>query len=76
MTTILDQQVGDVGPILDMMAVVLENIPTSAIVARTTISAVYRIAQIAASIPNLSYHKKVSSFFSFRTLNYFMKISH
>ncbi|KAH7685032.1 putative transmembrane protein cmp44E protein [Dioscorea alata] len=54
----LTNKVGDVGPILDMMAVVLENIPTSAIVARTTISAVYRIAQIAASIPNLSYHKK------------------
>ncbi|KAJ6834357.1 uncharacterized protein M6B38_335440 [Iris pallida] len=51
-------KVGDLGPILDMMAVVLENIPSSVIVARTTISSVFRTAQITASIPNLSYHKK------------------
>ncbi|KAJ0972332.1 hypothetical protein J5N97_020291 [Dioscorea zingiberensis] len=54
----LTNKVGDVGPILDMMAVVLENIPTSAIIARATISSVYHMARIAASIPNLSYHKK------------------
>uniref|UniRef100_A0A5B7APT7 ARM repeat superfamily protein n=1 Tax=Davidia involucrata TaxID=16924 RepID=A0A5B7APT7_DAVIN len=54
----LSNKVGDAGPILDMMAVVLENIPTSAVIARTTISAVYRIAQIISSIPNISYHKK------------------
>ncbi|XP_058077172.1 uncharacterized protein LOC131225625 isoform X3 [Magnolia sinica] len=40
------------------MAVVLENISTSTIVAKTTISAVYRTAQIIAAIPNLSYHNK------------------
>lgn len=55
----LSQKVGDVGPILDMMSVVLENnISTSTVVARTTISAVYRVAQIVSDIPNISYHKK------------------
>ncbi|XP_021290264.1 protein EFR3 homolog B isoform X2 [Herrania umbratica] len=54
----LSNKVGDVGPILDMMAVVLENISTNSIVARTTISAVHRTAQIISSIPNVSYHKK------------------
>ncbi|KAL5702901.1 hypothetical protein ACHQM5_028062 [Ranunculus cassubicifolius] len=50
--------VGDVGPILDMMAVVLENVPSTTVVARATISAVYRTAQIISSIPNISYGKK------------------
>ncbi|KAK6255369.1 hypothetical protein QQP08_012864 [Theobroma cacao] len=54
----LSNKVGDVGPILDMMAVVLENISINSIVARTTISAVHRTAQIISSIPNISYHKK------------------
>ncbi|RWR96819.1 hypothetical protein CKAN_02622200 [Cinnamomum micranthum f. kanehirae] len=54
----LSHKVGDVGPILDMMAVVLENIPATPVVARTTVSAVYRTAQIVSSVPNLSYHKK------------------
>ncbi|XP_039045638.1 protein SEMI-ROLLED LEAF 2-like isoform X2 [Hibiscus syriacus] len=54
----LSNKVGDVGPILDMMAVVLENISTNSIVARTTISAVQRTAEIISSIPNISYHKK------------------
>ncbi|KAL6530459.1 hypothetical protein OROMI_028348 [Orobanche minor] len=40
------------------MVTMLENIPTVTIVARTTISAVYRTAQIIASLPNLSYQKK------------------
>ena len=53
-------QVGDSGPVLDMMAVMLENISSNSIIARTTISAVYRIAQIIAAIPNLSYQNKVS----------------
>ncbi|KAL6505973.1 hypothetical protein OROHE_022692 [Orobanche hederae] len=51
-------RVGDAGVILDAMATMLENIPTVTIVARTTISAVYRTAQIIASLPNLSYQKK------------------
>lgn len=49
------------GPILDMMAVVLENIPTTTLVARTTISAVLQTAKIISSIPNVSYHKKASA---------------
>lgn len=57
---IFDEQVGDVGPILDMMAIVLDNLSSTAIVARTTMSSVYRLAQIIASIPNLSYRKKAS----------------
>lgn len=48
------------GPILDMMAVFLENISTNNIVARTTINAVHRTAEIISSIPNVSYHKKAS----------------
>ncbi|KAL4297081.1 hypothetical protein GQ457_12G002630 [Hibiscus cannabinus] len=54
----ISNKVGDVGPILDMMAVVLENISTSSIVARSTISAVHRTADIISSLPNISYLKK------------------
>lgn len=56
----VDQQVGDAGPILDVMSMMLESISTPSLIARTTISAVYRTAQIAASVPNLSYQNKVS----------------
>lgn len=52
------------GPILDMMAVVLENIPTSTIVARATVSAVYLTAKMVSSVPNISYHKKARETFS------------
>ncbi|KAK7832437.1 protein efr3 like protein [Quercus suber] len=45
-------KVGDVGPILDLMAVVLENIPTTAVVARTTLFAVFQTAKIISPIPN------------------------
>ncbi|KAI3746591.1 hypothetical protein L6452_09026 [Arctium lappa] len=47
--------VGDVGLILDIMAVVLENIPTSAAIARANLSALYRTAQVISSIPNITY---------------------
>jgi hypothetical protein len=40
------------------MAVMLENISNITVIARTTISAVYRTAQIVASLPNLSYQNK------------------
>ncbi|XP_020586388.1 uncharacterized protein LOC110028750 [Phalaenopsis equestris] len=53
----LTKKVGDVGLILDMMAVMLENLPTSTM-ARTTMSSVFRSAQMAASIPNLSCKNK------------------
>ncbi|RZC82938.1 hypothetical protein C5167_045724 [Papaver somniferum] len=52
------EKVGDAGPMLDRMAVMLENIPHVAVIARTTIRAVYRTAQILASLPNLSYQNK------------------
>lgn len=52
----LTKKVGDIGPILDMISVVLENLPSSPIMARATLSSIFRTAQIAASIPNI-YHK-------------------
>ncbi|KAK4783571.1 hypothetical protein SAY86_007945 [Trapa natans] len=54
----LSLKVGDVGPILDIIAAMLENISTITVIARTTVSAVYRTAQIAASLPNLAYQNK------------------
>lgn len=57
----LFKKVGDSGPVLDMMAVVLENlISSNAVVARATVYAVYRTALIfsRSSVPHLSYHKK------------------
>lgn len=53
------KQVADSGPILDMMGVVLENIPTATAAARATIYAVHQTAKIASSLPNKSYYKKV-----------------
>lgn len=55
----LSNKVGDAGPVLDMLAVTLENLPASAPVARSTVSAVYRTAEIIASAPNISYQNKV-----------------
>jgi hypothetical protein len=52
-------QVTDAGPVLDMMAVMLENIASTPVVARSTAAAVYRTAQIIASVPNLQYQNKV-----------------
>ncbi|XP_074320484.1 protein SEMI-ROLLED LEAF 2 [Silene latifolia] len=52
------QKVGDAGPILDIMAVMLENISSITVIARTTIAAVFRTAQIVASLPNISYQNK------------------
>ncbi|THU49000.1 hypothetical protein C4D60_Mb06t04950 [Musa balbisiana] len=54
----LSKKIGDAGPVLDMMAVMLENISTNVSIARSTMSAVYRTAQIIASVPNLSYQNK------------------
>lgn len=53
-----DWQIDDAGPILDVMAVMLENLSSITIVARTVMAAVYRTAQIVASLPNLSCQKK------------------
>ncbi|XP_030536473.1 protein SEMI-ROLLED LEAF 2 isoform X3 [Rhodamnia argentea] len=59
----LSKKVGDIGPILDMMAVVLESLPPTALVARSTIYAVYRTARIISSIPSVSNDKKASMAF-------------
>ncbi|CAI9779478.1 unnamed protein product [Fraxinus pennsylvanica] len=56
--TELSYKVGDAGPILDVMAVMLENISSITVIARSTVFAVYRTAQIVASVPNLSYKNK------------------
>lgn len=63
-------QVCDVGPVLDMMSVMLENISGTVSVARFTISAVYRTAQIIASVPNLTYQNKVSQTLQFILLTF------
>ncbi|XP_033132325.1 protein SEMI-ROLLED LEAF 2 isoform X2 [Brassica rapa] len=55
----LSNKVGDAGPILDMLAVVLETISTNVLVARTTASAILRAAHIVSVVPNVTYHKKV-----------------
>ncbi|KAM0903532.1 hypothetical protein ACQ4PT_018584 [Festuca glaucescens] len=55
----LSKKVGDAGPVLGMMSVMLENISRTPLIAIATTSAVYRTAQIIASIPNLSYKNKV-----------------
>ncbi|KAK8654601.1 hypothetical protein V6N13_128560 [Hibiscus sabdariffa] len=54
----LSNKIGDAGPVLDMMAVMLENVPNITLMSRTLISAVYRTARIMASVPNLSYQNK------------------
>ncbi|KAF1899680.1 hypothetical protein Lal_00019810 [Lupinus albus] len=48
----LANKVGDVGPILDLMAVVLENTLTPNMTARATMFAVYQTAKLITSIPN------------------------
>ncbi|XP_062229738.1 protein SEMI-ROLLED LEAF 2-like isoform X2 [Phragmites australis] len=55
----LSKKVSDAGPVLDMMAVMLENIASTPVVARSTAAAVYRTAQIIASVPNFQYQNKV-----------------
>ncbi|XP_020268718.1 uncharacterized protein LOC109844168 [Asparagus officinalis] len=54
----LSKKIGEAGPVLDMMAVMLENISTNVSVARATVSAVYRTAQIITSLPNPTYQNK------------------
>ncbi|KAL2329335.1 hypothetical protein Fmac_022762 [Flemingia macrophylla] len=51
-------KIADAGPVIDTMAVLLENMSSITVMARTLIAAVYRTAQIVASIPNLSYQNK------------------
>ncbi|KAM7267283.1 hypothetical protein ACFE04_009449 [Oxalis oulophora] len=54
----ITQKIGDAGPVLDMMANMLENMPKITVMCRTLISTVYRTAQIVASIPNFSYQNQ------------------
>ncbi|XP_050210407.1 protein SEMI-ROLLED LEAF 2 isoform X2 [Mercurialis annua] len=54
----ISYKVGDADPILDVMAMMLENMPSITVMARTLVSAVYRTAQIVASLPKLSYQNK------------------
>uniref|UniRef100_A0A0D9V913 Uncharacterized protein n=1 Tax=Leersia perrieri TaxID=77586 RepID=A0A0D9V913_9ORYZ len=54
----LTEKVGDVGPVLDMVGLMLENLSCTATIARTTISSVYRTVQIAASIHKSLYNQK------------------
>ncbi|XP_051149119.1 protein SEMI-ROLLED LEAF 2-like [Andrographis paniculata] len=56
--TELSSKVGDAGLILDVMASMLENISSIPVIAKTTIAAVYRAAQIIATLPKLSYQSK------------------
>ncbi|KAL8155037.1 hypothetical protein AgCh_000425 [Apium graveolens] len=58
----MSQKVGDAGPILDVMAVMLESISNVTVMARNTMAAVYRTAQIVASLPNVSDEKKSRAF--------------
>ncbi|TKY62611.1 EFR3-like cmp44E [Spatholobus suberectus] len=54
----LSNKVGEADPILDVMAMMLENISTIITTSRTTVYAVHRTAQIVASLPNVSYQNK------------------
>ncbi|XP_027918303.1 uncharacterized protein LOC114177223 isoform X2 [Vigna unguiculata] len=54
----LSNKVGEAEPILDVMAVMLENISATTSNSRTTIHAVNRTAQIVASLPNKLYQNK------------------
>lgn len=55
-------QVGDAGPILDVMAVMLESISSIPVMARNTIATVFRVAQIVAFLPHQLYQNKVRLF--------------
>ncbi|WOL19844.1 hypothetical protein Cni_G28646 [Canna indica] len=56
--TQLSKKVGDSGPLFDIMAMMLENISATVSVARSTISTVYHMARMIASLPNISYQNK------------------
>ncbi|KAF5785876.1 hypothetical protein HanRHA438_Chr10g0446221 [Helianthus annuus] len=54
----LTSKVGDASPIFDIMAAMLENLSTVKINAQTTVAAVYRTAQVIASLPHMAYNNK------------------
>lgn len=51
-------QVGDASPIFDIMAAMLENLSTVKVISQTAVSAVYRTAQVIASLPHMAYNNK------------------
>lgn len=55
------KQVGDASPIFDVMAGMMENLSNITVIARTTVAAVYRTAQIVASLPNIAYNNKATT---------------
>ncbi|KAL2320766.1 hypothetical protein Fmac_029735 [Flemingia macrophylla] len=57
----LSNKVGEAGPILDVMAVMLESISTITTTSRTTVYAVHRTAQIVASLTAVSCQNKARS---------------
>ncbi|XP_071737557.1 protein SEMI-ROLLED LEAF 2-like [Rutidosis leptorrhynchoides] len=54
----LSSKVGDASPIFDIMAAMLENISSIKVIAQTTVAAVYRAAQVIASLPHMAYNNK------------------
>nr|XP_043637336.1 protein SEMI-ROLLED LEAF 2-like isoform X2 [Erigeron canadensis] len=54
----LSSKVGDASPIFDIMASMLENISSIKAIAQTTVAAVYRTAQVIASLPHMAYNNK------------------
>ncbi|CAH9127155.1 unnamed protein product [Cuscuta epithymum] len=54
----LSYKVGDASPILDVVAVMLESISSIPVIARNTMTTVYRTAQIVAALPNSAYQNK------------------
>lgn len=70
----LCEQVGEAGPVLDVMAIMMENISTITVISRTMIAAVYRTAQIVASIPNLCYPNKAWAQFLLLSLFFFSRL--
>ncbi|CAH1434816.1 unnamed protein product [Lactuca virosa] len=54
----LSSKVGDASPIFDIMADMMENISSVKVIAQTTVAAVYRTAQVVASLPNMAYNNK------------------
>ncbi|WRX09765.1 hypothetical protein QQP08_002252 [Theobroma cacao] len=62
----LSHKVGDAGPVLDMMAVMLENMPNITLMARTLISAVYQDCVVSILVPYIilipSKHEMLQAF--------------
>lgn len=51
-------QIDDIGPVLNTMAMLLENLSSRSSISRSTISSIYSTARIIAAVPNSSYQNK------------------